>query len=114
MASGYAAHVFMERPNHSKELHETLMTDLQTKAVQDRILRIIIGSRDIDPASIKPETTLAQLNVESLDAVSIVFDIEAEFKVNIPDSEVYKLNTVGDVFACVERLLQDRKEPLSP
>lgn len=85
------------------------MAHPDTKAIQDRVLKIIIGPRKVDPARITPETTLEELGVESLDAVSIVFDIEAEFNVTVPDSETYKLKTVGDVFASVERLLAAQK-----
>lgn len=85
------------------------MPDTQTKQMEERLVRIIIGSRKIDPASVTSDTTLEQLGVESLDAVAIVFDIEAEFKITVPDSEVFELNTVGDVFASVTRLLQAQK-----
>ncbi len=90
------------------------MTDNQTKQIEERLIRIIIGSRKIDPTSVTSDTSLGKLGVESLDAVAIVFDIEAEFKVTIPDSEVYQLKTVGDVFTSVTQLLQAQKGSENP
>ncbi len=90
------------------------MKAMDTKQVEHRLIRIIIGPRPIDQNTITADTTFAQLEVDSFDAISIVFDIEAEFGIKVPDSEVYELRTVGDVFTGVKRLLNEQNRLINP
>jgi acyl carrier protein len=80
-----------------------------TDKLEKRLIGIIIGSRKVDHATVTPETTLDQLGISSLDALALAFDIEAEFGISVPDSELYKLKTVRDVFDGVKRLLREQK-----
>ena len=48
-----------------------------------------------------PEDALVDLGIDSLGAVEMVFDIESEFGIEIPDEKLTSLKTVGDVLSVV-------------
>jgi acyl carrier protein len=51
-----------------------------------------------------PETTWADLDVESLDLVELVKALEDRYEVQIADGELKKIESVGDAIALVESL----------
>ena len=71
----------------------------------EKIRQIIANQLDLDPADIKKESNLIEdLHADSLDIVELVMDMEQEFDVEIPDEELPKVKTVGDIV----RYLQNR------
>jgi acyl carrier protein len=55
------------------------------EAIQSRIFAIIAKQAKLDVATIKPESTLKDLGVASLDAIEVIFDIEEAFDITFPD-----------------------------
>ena len=59
-----------------------------------------------DVKSITPEHTLrGDLGLNSLDAIELMFRIEEEFDLSIPDDDIQGLVKVGDVIEYLERRL---------
>ncbi|KRE88428.1 phosphopantetheine-binding protein [Frateuria sp. Soil773] len=53
--------------------------------IQSQVFGIIAKQAKIDAATLKPESTLKDLGVASLDAIEVIFDIEEHFDVTFPD-----------------------------
>jgi len=53
-------------------------------AVTSQVIAIIAKQAKLDEATIKPESTLKDLGIASLDAIEMIFDIEAHFDITIP------------------------------
>ena len=69
-----------------------------------RILDIVAKETRIDRASLRPDASLADLGVESIDLTMAVFEIETSFNVDIPvvsDQPGAEFTTVGDLVAHV-------------
>jgi acyl carrier protein len=55
---------------------------------------------------VTPETRLREeLGLNSLDAVDLALELEDELDIELPDEELAKFQTVGDVARAVRRLL---------
>ena len=76
------------------------MTDIEKECI-----RRIAEVKAVPPDSITPETTLESLEVDSLDRVSLSFDMEEQYNVVIPDGQLQQIVTVGDVASAVEQAL---------
>jgi acyl carrier protein len=65
----------------------------------------IVGyNNDIDVTQINDDTHLSKdLGLDSLDLVEICMEIESEYKIIIPDSEVEEWKYVKDVIKSTER-----------
>jgi acyl carrier protein len=70
-----------------------------------RVIRVIAETQRIPVDSVKPESTFEELKIDSLDGINIVFAIENEFNINVPDDAAKSLRSVSDVASGVETLL---------
>lgn len=73
--------------------------------VFEKVAKIIADYADKDVCEIKPETKLVEdLALDSLDTIELIMSLEEEFQVSI--EEEVSLQTVGDVAAYIERIMQ--------
>ncbi len=54
---------------------------------------------DIDPAIIKPDVELAELEIDSIDFLNLVIAVHEKTGIDIPERDYPKLSTVNDVVA---------------
>ena len=76
--------------------------------VLEATTRIIAEKAELDPQAIKPETNLADLDIQSRERAEIIFDLEDEFDIEIElnaASAWEKLKTVSDVASAVSELV---------
>jgi acyl carrier protein len=71
-----------------------------------RILEIIAETQRKDPSEVTIDSTFEELGIDSMDGVNIVFAIENEFNINVPDEQVKSIRSVRDVVNGVEQLVQ--------
>jgi acyl carrier protein len=69
-----------------------------------RVIRVIAETQKIPPETIQPASTFAELKIDSLDGINIMFGLENEFNINIPDDTARELRTVGDVVEGIRKL----------
>ncbi len=75
----------------------------------ERILGIIAETQRKAPAQVTIDSTFEELGIDSMDGVNIVFALENEFDINVPDEDVKKLRSVRDMVEGVIRLVRDPK-----
>ncbi len=68
----------------------------------ETVQKIIADKMDIDAATITPDSTFADLQVDSLDMVEITMDIEEEFGITLEKNE--GMNSVADLIAYIEEV----------
>ncbi|RDH88439.1 MAG: histidine kinase [endosymbiont of Escarpia spicata] len=73
--------------------------------IETVVISAIATQKQLNTASIKRESRLQDLGVSSLDAITIVYEVEEAFDVEIPNAELEKLETVGDIVDGVGSLL---------
>jgi acyl carrier protein len=57
------------------------------ESTQQQVFEIIAKQAKIDVATIRPDSTLKDLGVASLEAIELIFDIEEHFNINFPDQQ---------------------------
>jgi acyl carrier protein len=70
-----------------------------------RVIKVIAATKRIPVESVTIESDFAQLGIDSMDAVEILFAMENEFDVSIPDDEVRSVRGIRQMCEGVERLL---------
>jgi len=71
--------------------------------VFNKIREIICTQLDIEPDKVTMEASVTDnLGADSLDLVELVMSIEEEFDLEVPDSEIENLKTVGDIVRYIE------------
>ena len=75
------------------------------QAVKDAIAR----QKHLDSEVIGTESSLTSLGITSLDAITIVYEIEEQFDVEVPNDQLDSLETVKDIVDGVMRLIDARQ-----
>jgi acyl carrier protein len=71
----------------------------------DRVRGIIARFRNLPLERVGEDSRLQEdLELDSLDALDLIFEIEEEFKVSVPDDRVSEFRTVRAVFDGIEAL----------
>jgi acyl carrier protein len=70
-----------------------------------RVIRVIAASQHIPAENITAESTFVQLNIDSLDALQLLFALEEEFGVDIPDDRARGFTSVQLAADGVQALL---------
>ncbi len=73
--------------------------------VTRRVLRIIADNQRKDVSLVTIDSGFEELGIDSMDAVNIVFSLENEFNVNVPDEEMKNIRSVRDIVEGVLRLV---------
>lgn len=81
---------------------------------QEEIIEIIAKQMSLESDKVTPQSTMEDLEIESLDLVEIIFAIEEKFDIaipynaNDPSATGTDMNTVADVIAAVDKLVKDQ------
>jgi acyl carrier protein len=70
-----------------------------------RVLKVIATSRRIPLETVTIDGEFQQLGIDSMDAVEILFALENEFDISIPDDEVRSVRNVRQMCEGVEKLI---------
>lgn len=75
--------------------------------IENSVIKLIAKQKNLNPSDITSESTLEALGVTSLEAITIVYDIEEKFDVEVPDELLDKLDTVHDIVDGVASLISE-------
>ncbi len=71
--------------------------------VFEKVKAILSEQFDVEEDSITQETVIAEdLGADSLDVVDLLMSIEDEFEIEIPDTEIENIKSVGDLVKYIE------------
>lgn len=79
-----------------------------TQSVEYRVIKTIAKIKNISTSDIQLHQSISELCDSSIDLVSLFFDLEDEFNINIPDT-AKKLNTIQEMVSDIETLLQQNQ-----
>ncbi len=76
--------------------------------VEEKVIEIIAREQHLDPGVVKLDSTFAELGIDSLDGVNILFALEEEFKIDIPDSVAQNMKGVRQVVESLTRVIEGK------
>ena len=80
-------------------------------SILDRIISIVAELAMLDPSELNADSMLADLSIDSLGVIELVyaieesFNIELPFDANNPDSGLFDFASIGSIVTAVEDLL---------
>ena len=76
--------------------------------VFDKVKKIIVAQLDVEEDKVTEAASITDdLGADSLDVVDLVMSFEEEFDIEIPDDQVEKIKTVGDIVKFIEEKVED-------
>jgi acyl carrier protein len=86
----------------------------ETNDLGARIIHVIAQTQRIPVESISLDSSFEELKIDSLDGINIVFALENEFGIDIPDEGVQNLRTVRDTVQGVRKLVEEKNQTVPP
>jgi len=76
-----------------------------------RVTKVIAATQKIPPESVTLDKTFEELKIDSLDGINILFALESEFDLDIPDDAARSIRSVREMAEGVEKLLAAKAAP---
>ena len=74
--------------------------------IKEKIYEIVARKLKTDASLIPEDANLKkELGADSIETVEIVFEIEEEYKIAVPDELAETINTINDAVSVVEKLV---------
>lgn len=87
-----------------------MSTDANESGISEQIREVIARESRIDIEKLKPEATLEDLEIESIDMVEILMGIEEKFDIYVPmNDQVMNNKCIDDVIREVTRLVNEKQ-----
>jgi acyl carrier protein len=86
--------------------------DLSPDFIQ-RVTGVIARTQHIPPEAVTIDSTFEELKIDSLDGINILFALEAEFDLDIPDEQAKQIRSVRKLAEGVARLLKAKQAAAS-
>jgi len=77
-------------------------------AIQARVIHVIASTQNLPVELVTLEKTFAELAIDSMGGTNIVFELENEFDISIPDESAQTMGSVRDAVAGVQQLLYEK------
>jgi len=68
----------------------------------ERVAEIITKTAHCKAEDVKPETELEALGIDSLKAITVLFELEEAFDIEIPNELISSITTVNDILDKLE------------
>lgn len=78
--------------------------------IAERVIKVFANFKKVEPDQIKLETTFEELGFDSLDGLNLIFELEEEFDLVVPDDKVQEMKSVKDAVMGIEALLAAKSE----
>lgn len=82
--------------------------------VAEECIALIAKQKSIAPEQIRLDSTMEELALDSLDRVSLAFDLEEKYDIEIPESKLDQIRTVSDMVNGIEEALRQKSDTATP
>jgi acyl carrier protein len=79
---------------------------MSEEAIAQKVIRVIAKNKKMAPEELSSGTRFEDLKMDSLDALNMIFALEEEFDINIPNEEAAKMKSVEEAIHGVQELLK--------
>ena len=83
--------------------HAAIIRAVTRAEIEEQLIRIVQQEKTVAEELLKPETSLADAGIDSLDSLTILFAIEEHFTISIPDDEARAVKTFNDLIDIIEK-----------
>ena len=74
-----------------------------------RVIQVIAKTQHLPVESIAIDQTFADLKIDSLDGMNILFAVESEFDISIPDDQAAEIKSVREMVEGIQKLVSAKE-----
>jgi acyl carrier protein len=90
-------------------MSDTGNTAVNEDSLAAQVMAVIARTQRIPLETLSLDKTFEELKIDSLDGINIIFAIENEFGIAIPDEGVQNLQSIRHVVDGVRKLVEEKK-----
>jgi acyl carrier protein len=79
--------------------------------ITEKVLDLIAAVKRVPRESLTTDKTFAELGLDSLDAINLIFEIESEFDISVPDEQAKSITSVSQLIESLQKLLGEPPAP---
>src|SRR5580693_6027408 len=76
--------------------------------LKSRVITVIAKTQRIPPETVSIDSTFEELKIDSLDGINLIFALESEFNVDIPDEDARAIRSVRQMALGIAQLLAQK------
>lgn len=84
------------------------LTPELTEDLKARVIKVIAKTQRIPPETVTIDSTFEELKIDSLDGINLIFALESEFNVDIPDEDARAIQSVRQMAQGIAQLLAQK------
>lgn len=73
-----------------------------------RVIKVIAKTQRIPPETVTIDSTFEDLKIDSLDGINLIFALESEFNVDIPDDDARAIKSVRQMAQGIAQLMAQK------
>ena len=75
------------------------------ETLYNKVVELIVKNTNLKSEDINVHSTFEDLGMDSLDQMTVISDLEKEYKIILPNEEVPKIKTVGQAVESLEKFV---------
>jgi acyl carrier protein len=79
--------------------------------IEEKVIATLASVKHIPKEKITLESSLQELGFDSLDTISMLFELESAFQISIPDDKARSIRYVHEIVAGIRTLMADGAVP---
>ena len=76
---------------------------MDTEKIQQHCIELIAAAKKVPPETITPASTFEEIGLDSLDRVTLAFDLEEAYDIAIPESALATIKSVSEMAAAIQQ-----------
>ena len=72
-----------------------------------RVLSVIAATQRISPEKIAIDSSFQELGIDSMDGINILFALENEFDITIPDEQAKQIHSIREMVEGIQKLVSE-------
>ena len=75
----------------------------QLEEIQQHCIKLIAAAKKVPPETLLPASTFEEIGLDSLDKVTLAFDVEEAYDIAIPESALATIDNIGKMAAAIQQ-----------
>ena len=76
-----------------------------SEQLTQRVLSVIAATQRISPETVTIDKSFQELGIDSMDGINILFALENEFDITIPDEQAKQIHSIREMVQGIEKLV---------
>ena len=81
----------------------------QLETIQQHCIKLIATAKKVPPETLSPASTFEEIGLDSLDKVTLAFDVEEAYDIAIPESALATIDNIGAMAAAIQQAVAAKR-----